>query len=237
MEYKFVIDDFEGPLDVLLFLLKKDNIKIEDIEIEKITEQYLSFIRQMQEINLSIASEYLVLAAELIEMKSNILLPRKKQELEEVIDPRQNLIDRLKEYQLYKEVTNDFKLLENNRKEFFTKEPSLLTEFKKEDEVIETSSIDILVEAFKSFLDKKEALKPLDTKITNKEYSVYKRSKEIKNLIKTKKKLEFTELFNVFNKECVIVTFLSVLDLTRKQEIEIRQERNFDKIFLIDRGI
>ena len=225
MEYKFVIDDFEGPLDVLLFLLKKDNIKIEDIEIEKITEQYLSFIRQMQEINLSIASEYLVLAAELIEMKSNILLPR------------QNLIDRLKEYQLYKEVTNDFKLLENNRKEFFTKEPSLLTEFKKEDEVIETSSIDILVEAFKSFLDKKEALKPLDTKITNKEYSVYKRSKEIKNLIKTKKKLEFTELFNVFNKEYVIVTFLSVLDLTRKQEIEIRQERNFDKIFLIDRGI
>ncbi|MCI5835478.1 MAG: segregation/condensation protein A [Firmicutes bacterium] len=237
MEYKFVIDDFEGPLDVLLFLLKKDNIKIEDIEIEKITEQYLSFIRQMQEINLSIASEYLVLAAELIEMKSNILLPRKKQELEEVIDPRQNLIDRLKEYQLYKEVTNDFKLLENNRKEFFTKEPSLLTEFKKEDEVIETSSIDILVEAFKSFLDKKVALKPLDTKITNKEYSVYKRSKEIKNLIKTKKKLEFTELFNVFNKEYVIVTFLSVLDLTRKQEIEIRQERNFDKIFLIDRGI
>lgn len=237
MEYKFVIDDFEGPLDVLLFLLKKDNIKIEDIEIEKITEQYLSFIRQMQEINLSIASEYLVLAAELIEMKSNILLPRKKQELEEVIDPRQNLIDRLKEYQLYKEVTNDFKLLENNRKEFFTKEPSLLTEFKKEDEVIETYSIDILVEAFKSFLDKKEALKPLDTKITNKEYSVYKRSKEIKNLIKTKKKLEFTELFNVFNKEYVIVTFLSVLDLTRKQEIEIRQERNFDKIFLIDRGI
>ena len=237
MEYKFVIDDFEGPLDVLLFLLKKDNIKIEDIEIEKITEQYLSFIRQMQEINLSIASEYLVLAAELIEMKSNILLPRKKQELEEVIDPRQNLIDRLKEYQLYKEATNDFKLLENNRKEFFTKEPSLLTEFKKEDEVIETSSIDILVEAFKSFLDKKEALKPLDTKITNKEYSVYKRSKEIKNLIKTKKKLEFTELFNVFNKEYVIVTFLSVLDLTRKQEIEIRQERNFDKIFLIDRGI
>ena len=237
MEYKFVIDDFEGPLDVLLFLLKKDNIKIEDIEIEKITEQYLSFIRQMQEINLSIASEYLVLAAELIEMKSNILLPRKKQELEEFIDPRHNLIDRLKEYQLYKEVTNDFKLLENNRKEFFTKEPSLLTEFKKEDEVIETSSIDILVEAFKSFLDKKEALKPLDTKITNKEYSVYKRSKEIKNLIKTKKKLEFTELFNVFNKEYVIVTFLSVLDLTRKQEIEIRQERNFDKIFLIDRGI
>lgn len=237
MEYKFVIDDFEGPLDVLLFLLKKDNIKIENIEIEKITEQYLSFIRQMQEINLSIASEYLVLAAELIEMKSNILLPRKEQELEEVVDPRQNLIDRLKEYQLYKEVTNDFKLLENNRKEFFTKEPSLLTEFKKEDEVIETSSIDILVEAFKNFLDKKEALKPLDTKITNKEYSVYKRSKEIKNLIKTKKKLEFTELFNVFNKEYVIVTFLSVLDLTRKQEIEIRQERNFDKIFLIDRGI
>ena len=115
MEYKFVIDDFEGPLDVLLFLLKKDNIKIEDIEIEKITEQYLSFIRQVQEINLSIASEYLVLAAELIEMKSNILLPRKEQELEEVIDPRQNLIDRLKEYQLYKEVTNDFKLLENKR--------------------------------------------------------------------------------------------------------------------------
>lgn len=236
MEYKFILNDFEGPLDLLLYLLKKDNIKIEDIEIEKITEQYLYFINKMQEINLNIASEYLVLAAELIEMKSQILLPKKEKEAY-LEDTKQNLVNKLKEYLVYKEITNDFKHLEENRQEIFTKEPSLLTEFKQEDLSIEKSDVNILIEAFKTFLDRKEIEKPLDTKITNKEYSVHKRNKEIKEILKQKKKIEFTELFDTYNKEYIIVTFLSILDLTKKQEIDIIQEKNFAKIFLLDRGI
>ena len=234
---EFVLNDFEGPLDVLLYLLKKDNIKIEDIEIEKITEQYLSFIRKMQEINLNIASEYLVMAAELIEMKSYILLPKKEKEQEEIDDPKKILIDRLKEYKMYKEVTSDFRKLENIRKEIYTKEPSLLVDFKKEEDIVKSANVDLLIDAFKNFLDRKELDKPLDTRVTNKEYSIYKRSEEIKKLLKSKKKIQFKELFSVFNKEYIIVTFLSILDLTKKQQIEIIQENNFSDIYLINKVI
>lgn len=235
MEYKFILSDFEGPLDVLLYLLKKDNIKIEDIEIEKITEQYLEFINEMKEINLNVASEYLVMAAELIEMKSYILLPKKENIVEEIEDPRQALINRLKEYQNYKDITLELKKLEENRKEIYTKQPSMLEEFKSDNEIIECVDVNLLTNAFKEFLKRKELDKPLDTKVTTKEYSVHKRNIEIKNILKNKKRIEFTELFTEKNREFIIVTFLSILDLTRKQKIEIIQENNFNKIILIDR--
>ena len=138
------------------------------------------------------------------------------------IEEKEKVVDSIKDF--------DYTISDTDTKLFKTKFNELKKELKKS--TIDNKKYSKLVaELF--IID----FFTLDNKITNKEYSVYKRSKEIKNLIKTKKKLEFTELFNVFNKEYVIVTFLSVLDLTRKQEIEIRQERNFDKIFLIDRGI
>ena len=235
MDCNFILDDFEGPLDVLLYLLKKDNIKIEDIEIEKITEQYLSFINKMKEINLDIASEYLVMAAELIEMKSYVLLPKKENIVEDTIDPRSELIKRLKEYQSYKQVVSDLRLLEENRKEIHTKEPSLLTEYKTVANETEGADVEILINAFKDFLKRKELDKPLDTKVTTKEYSVHRRNIEIKNILKKRKRIEFKELFTEFNREFIIVTFLSILDLTRKGEMKIEQENNFNKIILIDR--
>lgn len=235
MEYKFILNDFEGPLDVLLYLLKKDNIKIEDIEIEKITEQYVDFINEMKAIDLNIASEYLVMAAELIEMKSYILLPKKEIVNEEIEDPRQELINRLKEYQSYKDITLELKKLEENRKEIYTKEPSFLEDFKSNEKVNEVFDVELLTNAFKEFLKRKELDKPLDTKVTTKEYSVHKRNIEIKNILKNKKRMEFTELFTDISREFIIVTFLSILDLTRKQKIEIVQENNFNKIILIDR--
>lgn len=235
MDCNFILDDFEGPLDVLLYLLKKDNIKIEDIEIEKITEQYLSFINKMKEINLDIASEYLVMAAELIEMKSYVLLPKKENIVEDTIDPRSELIKRLKEYQSYKQVVSDLRLLEENRKEIHTKEPSLLTEYKTVENETEGADVELLINAFKDFLKRKELDKPLDTKVTTKEYSVHRRNIEIKNILKKRKRIEFKELFTEFNREFIIVTFLSILDLTRKGEMIIEQEKNFNKIILIDR--
>lgn len=235
MEYKVMIDSFTGPLDLLLHLLKIEDIKIEDISIELVTNQYLNYINKMKELNLDIASEYLVMASELIEMKSRILLPKKEEEIE--IDDRQNLIDRLLEYKAYKEITEKFKELEEQRKEIYTKEPSNLKEFKQE-EIVEVNelSIDILVEAFKKLLEKKEIEKPLDTKVTTKEYSVQIRNKEIKQLLIKKKRVEFTELFETYTKDYFVVTFLSILDLSKKQELEIEQENNFSKIFLVNRG-
>lgn len=235
MNYIVTIDNFDGPLDLLLHLIKKMDIDIYDISIEEITKQYLNYINSMKELNLDIASEYLVMASELLEMKSSMLLPKNdivEDEYEE--DPKERLIKRLIEYKRYKELVPDFKELEQLRKEEFTKEPDDLYQFKKEtDEVIlEDLKLEDLINAFSEFLKRKELEKPLNTKITKKEYSVKKRNKEIKKILEEKKKISFDELFDVMTKDYVVVTFLSILDLARKQSLVIKQENNFNKIYL-----
>lgn len=238
MEYTVTIDKFEGPLDLLLHLIKQSDIDICDISILEITEQYMNYINKMEELNLNIASEYLIMAAELIEMKSNMLLPKPKIEDDEYEeDPREKLIKRLLEYQQYKEITNEFKDLESSRKEMFSKEPSNLDEFKVVNLDVENEgSVNDLVLAFQKFLERKELEKPLNTKITTKEYSVSVRCDEIRNVLKKKKKVYFDELFEEVNKNYIVVTFLSILDLARKQELKIEQENNFEKIFLLSKG-
>ena len=94
-----------------------------------------------------------------------------------------------------------------------------------------------LLQALSKFLEQKELEKPLNTKITNKEYSVSKRSSEIRNILKRKKKVNFTDLFEVFTKEYVVITFLSILTMSRKQEIEIEQEHNFKNIIIKEKGV
>lgn len=238
MEYKVVIHDFEGPLDLLLHLIKKSDIDIYDISIVDITNQYMEFIHEMEELNLNIASEYLIMAAELLEMKSNMLLPHPKLEEEiEEEDPREQLIERLLEYKQYKEVTSSLKQLENERKDLFSKQPSDLSAFK--DEIvtnIDGGNVDELVLAFQKFLERKDLEKPLNTKITKKEYSIDVRNKEIKKILSTKKRVEFDELFDSYNKDYIVITFLSILDLAKKQELSIEQDCNFEKIYLLSLG-
>lgn len=238
MDYKITINDFEGPMDLLLHLIKKEDVDIRDISIEEITKQYLAFIEEMEEMNLNIASEYLIMAAELLEIKSAILLPRKKIELEIEEDPRENLINRLIEYKRYKEITNEFKELEENRKNYFTKSVEDLSSYRSEDESLDLGDVDLdkLLDAFSKFLTRKQEEKPLNTKISTKEYSVKERSEEIRNILRKKKNINFEELFEVYKKDYIVVTFLSILNLARKQELEIKQEDNFDKIYLSYRG-
>ena len=235
MEYKVLINDFEGPMDLLLHLIKKSDIDIFDIKIDVITNQYMDYLHAMQEMDLNIASEYLVMAAELIEMKSGMLLPKPKldeDEFEE--DPREKLIQRLLAYKQYKEVTSDFRLLEEDRKQYYTKEVSDLREYANDDKEIHIGdvSLDDLMLAIQKFLERKALDKPLNTKVTKKEYSVTTRSQEIRNVLKKKKKISFEELFDVYSKEYVVVTFLSILDLARKHELKIVQNDNFDKIMI-----
>lgn len=239
MEYKITINNFDGPLDLLLHLIKQSNIDIFDISIEEITKQYLNYIKAMEDLNLNIASEYLSMAAELIEMKSSILLPNNKTDEDEFEeDPRQKLINRLLEYKQYKEVSSVFKNLEELRKEIHTKDPSDLSIYRDNDEVklLDDISIDDLMQAFKKFLERKKMEAPLVTKITTKEYSVADRSFEIKRILKTKKKVSFDELFEEFNKSFVIVTFLSILELARKHELRVEQDNNFNKIYIVAKG-
>lgn len=233
MEYSVLLPSFDGPLDLLLHLIKQANINICDIEIEEITKQYLAYINKMEEKNLDIASEYLVMAAELIEMKSKVLLPVEEDNEEIEEDPREQLIQRLLEYEQYKESTEAFKKLEEMRKEVLTKEPSDLLDYKDEDTKVDYGiTLDNLLDAFSKFLENKEITKPLNTKITNKEYSVGKRCVEIRDIVRKKKEVQFQDLFEVITKEYIVVTFLAILSLSKKQEIEIAQSKNFDNIII-----
>lgn len=235
MKYKVLIDSFEGPLDLLLHLIKQSDISIFDINIEDVTKQYLDYIKQMEKMNLDIASEYLVMAAELIEMKSRILLPNNKNDNDDEYeeDPRTELINRLLEYEKYKNKTNEFKKLEENRHNIYTRIPYDITNYVDEDINFENATVNDLMEAFSKFLERKQLERPLNTKITTKEYSVHERSEQIRTLLKQKKKVSFKELFQTLKKDYVIVTFLSILDLAKKQELHIEQENNFQEIYLL----
>lgn len=233
-KYVVTIDNFDGPLDLLLHLIKEQDIDIYDIKIEDITKQYLDYIRHMKELNLEIASEYLVMASELIEMKSKMLLPKKKEKEDDDYeeDPRELLIERLLAYKRYKEVTSEFKDLELTRKMVFTREPDNLNRYVKEDENSEELGVADLIDAFNNLLKRKELDRSIATKITKKELSVTEKVNKIKNILRNKKKINFEDIFEVSTKEEVIISFLSVLEMVKKDEILLTQEGNFKNIVI-----
>ena len=232
---KLLIGDFEGPLDLLLHLIKKSKMEIFDIEISDITNKYLNYIKEMTDMNLDIASEYLVMAAELIEMKSRKLLPVKEDEEseEEEINPEEELKRRLLEYKKYKESTEVFKALEEKRAAYFTKAPESLQKYSLE-KMENDGSVGVmdLLEAFKRLLERQDYNKPINTKITRKELSVKERCEKIREILKVRKKLNFVELFDDFSKPYVVVTFLSILEMVKNREINIKQDNNFSDIYL-----
>lgn len=238
MDYAVKINDFEGPLDLLLHLIKESNVDIYDISIEDVTKQYLDYIKKMEELNLSIASEYLIMAAELIEIKSKMLLPKRQLEnSDEEIDDREDLINRLIEYQKYKEITSKLKEFRNDRDMFYTKDPSNLNEFKTENTTIDLQvDFNDLMDAFQKYLERKKLEKPLNTRITKKELSVRDRCIKIKDILREKKEVNFNELFDIVNVPYVVVTFLSILELVKKNEIILTQNDNFSDINLSLRG-
>lgn len=233
MTYEVLLDEFEGPLDLLLHLIKESKVDIWDISIEDVTKQYLDYIHKMEELNLNIASEYLVMASELIEIKSKMLLPRIKDEddEEEELDPREALVKKLIEYEQYKKVTEDFKKLEQIRSEIYTKTPESLKDYVDENtQVVVDVTLDDMLEAFQKFLERKKFSEPLQTSVTKREISVEERTASIRGILSKRKKVDFTELFDVFTKEYIVVTFLAILEMAKKQELRITQEKTFSSI-------
>ena len=226
------IDQFEGPIDLLLHLIKENKMDILDINIEEITNQYFKYLEEQEKLNLEVTSEYLVFASELLEIKSKMLLPRNNDDesLEED-DPREELVNRLLEYQAYKEVTAELKDRELLRQDIHTKLPSNMSEY-ADDTVSITSdiSLDDLIDAFQKFLDRKKLSKPLSTKVVNNEITVASRRYEIKNVLKKKKRVSFFELFPILTKEYVVATFLAILEMAKSRELMIIQEKSFDDI-------
>ena len=188
----------------------------------------------MKDLNLSIASEYLVMASELIEIKSKMLLPRRKQEESDEYeeDPREVLIERLLNYKRYKEVTQEFKNLEMTRKLIITKEPINLSYYAKQEEKNDDLSLSDLIEAFNLIIERKKLDRPISTKITKKELSLTDKIISIRKILFAKKKINFEELFDAPTKEEIIVSFLSVLEMIKKDEIVVKQDNNFKTIMI-----
>ena len=236
MDYSVKIDEFEGPLDLLLHLIKQSNINIQDIDISVITAQYLDYINKMDELNINVAASYLVMAAELMEIKSKSLLPRTEEESTEEDDEevsKERLINKLIEYQKYKDMTSTFKDLELERQKIYIKSPEKISNYI--DNTITNdgdTSIDDLVNAFKGFLERLDREKPITTKITNKEYSVKSRKQGLRKLLKEHPRVKFTELFEETNTPYIVVTFLSILEMTKEKEIVLRQDGNFKDIII-----
>lgn len=235
MTYNFCINDFEGPLDLLLHLIRSSKMDIYEINVESITKQYLEFINEAKELSMDVASEYLVMAAELIHLKSRLLLNKKDEEenSEYELNSEEDLRNKLLEYERVKEVTSSFKELEDKRSEFYTKLPSDLSEFRSEEHLVQGDiDLDDLLNAFELFLARQKLSKPLNTKITKRELSVTERTSQIRNILKREKKCEFTSLFEEVTKPYVVVTFLSILEMSKNKELKITQDKSFGSIML-----
>ena len=236
MNYTFYINDFEGPLDLLLHLVKQSKMNIYDINLFDLIKEYLDFINQMQELNIDIASEYLSMASELVHLKSKMLV-NKNDETEEDPDDEFNikseedLRNKLLEYENIKNITGQFKNLELMRNEIYTRLPENLKEYYKEEEIPKgLYDADILYKAFLEVEKKLKLLKPLDTTITKKEISVEERTKEIKDILRLRGKVDFYSLFSINTREYIVITFLTILTMSKNKELKIMQEDNFSPI-------
>ena len=236
LDYKITINDFEGPLDLLLHLVKETKMDIYEIDTSVIIEEYLKYIESMQDLNIDIASEFLVMAAELIHLKSKMLI-NIKEETEETdeysINSEEDLKNKIIEYEKFKNMSELFKDLEATRSEVYTKVPENLAKITDTTLVNDGSvTIDDLMNAFLAYQQRLKLAKPVNTRITKKELSVSDRRKNIRNILSTRKKVEFTELFEDFSKDYIVVTFLAILDMSKSDEILLTQENNFDKIMI-----
>jgi segregation and condensation protein A len=235
MSYKIKLEIFEGPLDLLLYLVKKDHLNIYDIPISKVTEQYLQYLNLMQMLDLNIAGEFLVMAATLMQIKSKMLLPAEEgagaQEEEE--DPREELVKRLLEYEKFKEIAQELRQKEEGQREVF-KRPKSDTEkeFKENKDTYFEASIFDLINAFSQAL--KDVPKEVFYEVVKDKFTVEEATHEILHLLLIRPEVRLSELFGkAKNKLEIVVTFLAVLELIRMKEIVARQNEVFQEIDIV----
>ena len=229
------INDFSGPLDLLLHMVKRHEMDIYDIDIKIIIDEYISFINSLDRNDLDKKSEYLIMASELIHLKSKLLLGFDDEENDDTyeINSEEDLRNRIIEFEKYQNISNDFRVLESNRQDYFTKIPENLKEYIADEKVI-NSSLDIkdLIQAFLEMQSRIEYKKPTNTKIARKELSIKDKTIYIRNILKKEKRVEFTFLFNESSKEELVITLLSILEMSKNNEIILSQKQNFSKIFI-----
>lgn len=243
MELEFKLQVFEGPLDLLLHLLDKNKVSIYDIPIVEITNQYMEYIRQMQKHDLNVVSEFMVMAATLLDIKSKMLLPADPTEEEDEEDPRAELVQQLLEYKLYKCMAFELKDRQVDASHIFYKEPTVPEEVLAYTPPIDTKelvsdlTLNQLNDIFKSVLKRqKDKIDPIRSKfgeIRKEEVSLEDKMGYLSEYAGQHKNFSFRQLLEKQSSKMeVIVTFLAILELMKSGKILISQEHTFDDILI-----
>lgn len=239
MSLNIKIDNFEGPFDLLLHLIKKNEMDIYDIKIYDITSHYLKYLDQMKEMDLDITSEFILIAATLLEIKSKMLLPKSDNEQEkEELDPREELITKLLEYKKFKLVANYLKGKEDTVGIMFSKKPEIIEDKKQEngDILKDTTILDlfnIYNELMTKYLNKMNNSNTINKEIPIDTYKIEDKMEEISIKLKSKRKLYFSEVMNECTSKIeMVVTFLALLELIKLRRISVLQENIFEEIYI-----
>lgn len=234
------IKNFDGPFDLLLHLIKKNEMSISDIKIQEITKQYLEYITMMQELDLEITSEFIVIAATLIEIKSKSLLPKDKtKEEDDERDLTKELMEKLIEYKKFKKVATYLRGKELATGEVFTKKPEIIEEVKDvgfdENYLKNVSMLDLykLYSNLMRIYSEKQNTTVIEKKISVDKYKIGDKISSIKESLNTNNILKFSEF--IFECECkleVVVTFLALLELVKENHIKVLQYDSFGEIII-----
>jgi len=235
-KYKIRLEFFEGPLDLLLHLIKKDEVDIYEISIEHITKQYLQYINTFKLLNIDLASEFIVMAANLMYIKSRTLLPKQEQAPEEDVDeedPRWELIRQLIEYKKFKDAANALDQKAVEQRDYFAAKPENKDhEISQPHQDLEDANVFELIKAFQTLIQRFEETNDLGD-IANDKYTV---SDKIRHLIETTQPGEtrcFEDLFDTAtNKSEIIVTFLAILELMKMNQFIIIQNKLLGEIHI-----
>jgi segregation and condensation protein A len=234
MAYQVNLELFEGPLDLLLYLVKQNHLEISAIPLAKVTDQYLQYLEVMQALDLEVAGEFLVVAATLVQIKSRMLLPpdpeRAQEEEEE--DPTQELVDRLREYQRFKEAAELLGGMEKERFVQFSRPVPEIGVPVETQEYVEASLFDLLT-AFSQFVEGGVS-SDLVHEVMREEFTVEQKIKELRQLTAQRPQVRVSELFTqAKSKMEVVATFLATLELIRMKEVAVRQNNVFGEIVIV----
>ena len=233
LPYQVRIENFEGPLDLLLHLIKKSEINIYDIPIHLIAQQYLTYIEAMEDLNLTIAGEFLVMAATLLQIKSKMLLPVDETVVDEEDgpDPREELVRRLLEYKKFKEAARQLDEHERWWREIYSRAQSPAVELESDETLLENVSLFDLVDALQGILDRNPGKKFMEILPDN--LTVRERMNAILEMLEGQESVNFVELFEpACHRLVVIVTFLALLELMRLRTARVFQPDHFGPIFV-----
>lgn len=235
IEYQFKLDQYEGPLDLLLHLIKKAKINIEDIFVSEITEQYLAYMSKLDELDMDRASEFLDMAATLIYIKSRTLVPAAPDEEETEEDPEQELIERLKAYKVFKEASEHMKNMEEGARGRFFNIP-LEYPFPVDEVLMSGATVEKLYAAFSKIMQKAvehEKITHRRVEFQPEMVSVRERKKHIKGLLNERGTISFDMLFEgIATRLEVAVTFLALLELLHEGFLRAEQKKPMDVIII-----